>query len=103
SPRVERALHELVCHVGVTDVASLRDRLAPSVGYLGYDVGRGIVGCRASVGCDTGIVDDDPRAVRGEPQRVGAADTAPRARDDGDAFAQVDHAGILGTEAARYT
>ena len=71
APRVERALHELVADRGVGDVAALRDRLAARGRDLGDDVGRGILGGGAPVGRDTGVVHDDPRAVRREPQRVG--------------------------------
>src|SRR5262249_12849426 len=71
-------------------VAVVGDRLAPGPCDLGDDLvsWRGVLTIAPHRAAE--VVDDHARAARREQRRVGAADAAPRAGDDGDASLEAE-------------
>ena len=82
---LDRGGDERLRSLGRSDVAGVGDGGAAGGGDLGYDRGRGLGVGAVSLHRAAEVVDDDARAAFGEQPRVGAADPASRAGDDGDA------------------
>src|SRR5207253_2134721 len=77
--------HDRAGAVEVGDARRVRDRLAARGGDLTGDLGGELGLAAAALLGAAEVVDDDPRAARGQQQRVRAPDRTARAGDDRDA------------------